>query len=122
VFAFAVWVTSCAPEVTTAATPLVVCHTVLSHSVAGPVLFDAMRPLPTIPHYSVGERLYFRVARGCYNGSHVRWVPSSAAHLVKVARATDGLPVAVALKPRGRCASLPADRDARRQRRGDSHR
>jgi hypothetical protein len=103
VSAFPALVTSCAPEVkvTSAAPPTVVCGTVLSVSAAGPVLYDATRPLPALPYASVGGLFYFRVTRGCDHGSHVRWVPSSAAHLVKAARARDGLPAAVVLQPTG---------------------
>ena len=94
-------VTSCTPSATSAAPPTVVCHTVLNDSAAGPVLYDATRRLPTIPHVSVGGLLYFHVARGCAHGTHVRWIPSSAAHLVKAAHARDGLPAAVVLEPNG---------------------
>jgi hypothetical protein len=97
-------VTGCAPgkpQVTTAALPTVVCGTVLSTSAAGPVVYDATRPLPTINHPTVGGVLMFRVARGCEEGTHVAWVPSSAAHLVKAAYAKDGQTAAVVLKPSG---------------------
>ena len=87
------------PRLTTAAPPTVVCGTVLSDSVAGPVVFDATRRLPTIRYTTVGDVLMFRVVRGCDEGAHVTWAPSSAAHLVRAAYARDGLTAAVVLKP-----------------------
>jgi len=100
--AVSVGVTGCAsrgPEITTAAPPTVVCGTVLSDSAAGPVVFDATRRLPTIRYTTVGDVLMFRVVRGCDEGAHVTWAPSSAAHLVRAAYARDGLTAAVVLKP-----------------------
>jgi hypothetical protein len=94
-------VAGCKPGVSTAAASTVVCGTVLSNSVAAPVVFDATRRLPIIKGTTVGGVLMFRVARGCDNGTHVSWDPRSAAHLVKAAYARDGLPVAVVLKPSG---------------------
>ena len=95
--AFAALATSCASRITVinAAPPTVVCGTVLWGSGAAVGVYDATRPLPVIPYVSGGGWLFFRVTRGCDHGSHVRWIPSSAAHLVKVARAGDGLPAAV---------------------------
>ena len=87
---------------TTAAPPTVVCGTVLmGASPAGPVVLNATRRLPTINGTTVGGLLMFRVARGCDKGSHVTWVPSSAAHLVKAAYARDGQTAAVVLRPSG---------------------
>lgn len=103
------WLTGCAstgPRLTTAAPPTVVCGTVLSDSVAGPIVFDATRRLPTIQYLTVGNVLMFRVARGCDQGAHVSWVPSSSAHLVKAAYTRDGLTAAVVLKPNGPRASF----------------
>jgi hypothetical protein len=97
-------VTGCAsrrPEITTAAPPTVVCGTVLSDSIAGPVVFDATRRLPVIKYLTIGDVLMFRVSRGCDKGAHVTWVPSTAAHLVKAAYARDGHMAAVVLKPDG---------------------
>ena len=89
-------------QVTTAAPPTVVCGTVLSDSAAGPVVFDATRRLPIIKYLTVGDVLMFpRFVRGCDEGAHVTWVPSSAAHLVKAAYARDGLMAAVMLEPSG---------------------
>ena len=102
-------VTGCAsrgPQVTTAAPPTVVCGTVLSDSAAGPVVFDATRRLPTLKYLTVGDVLMFRVSRGCVEGAHVTWIPSSAAHLVKAAYARDGHMAAVVLKPSGPHASF----------------
>jgi len=102
--AVSVGVTGCAsrgPEITTAAPPTVVCGTVLSDSIAGPVVFDATRRLPVIRYLTIGDVLMFRVARGCDKGAHVTWVPSTAAHLVKAAYARDGRMAAVVLKPDG---------------------
>jgi hypothetical protein len=99
--------TGCAPgkpRVTTAAPPTVVCGTVLSNGAAGPVVYDATRPLPTIKFTTVGGLLMFRVARGCAAGTHVTWVPASAARLVKAAYARDGQLAAVVLKPAGHAA------------------
>jgi hypothetical protein len=92
----------CAKAVGTSsgAPPTVVCGTTLSRSAAGAVVSDATRPMPTISFPTVGNVLYIRVARGCAHGAHVQWTPSSAAHLVKAARAADGLPVVVVLGPR----------------------
>lgn len=95
-------VAGCAPgglQMTAAAPPAVVCGTVLSASAAGPVVFDATRRLPVIRYLTVGDVLMFRVARGCDEGAHVTWVPSSAAHLVKAAYAKDGQMAAVVLAP-----------------------
>jgi len=92
--------TGCKPHVSNGApVHTVVCGTVLSTSAAAPVVFDATRRLPIIKGTTVGGVLMFRVARGCDNGTHVSWVPRSAAHLVKAAYAKNGLPVAVVLKP-----------------------
>jgi hypothetical protein len=102
-------VTGCAsrgPQVRTAAPPTMVCGTVLSDSAAGPVVFDATRRLPTIKYLTVGDVLMFRVARGCVEGAHVTWIPSSAAHLVKAAYARDGHTAAVVLKPSAPHASF----------------
>jgi hypothetical protein len=103
-FAVATGTASCAstkPQVTTAAPPSVVCGTVLNDSPAGAVIYDATRRLPIIKYATVGGLLFFRVARGCNQGTHVTWVPSSAAHLVKAAYARDGQAAAVALEPTG---------------------
>lgn len=89
------------PHVTTAAPPTVICGTLLSNSAAGPVVYDATRRLPTINHPTIGGMLMFQVARGCTEGTHVTWVPRSAAHLVKAAYTKDGQTAAVVLKPRG---------------------
>lgn len=78
-----------------------VCGTVLNDSAAGAVVYDATRHLPVITHPAVGGLLFFRVARGCDGGTHARWSPSSAAHLVKAAYAADGQVAAVVLKPGG---------------------
>ena len=94
------------PRLTTAAPPTVVCGTVLSDSAAGPVVFDATRRLPTIRYTTVGDVLMFRVVRGCDEGAHVTWVPSSAAHMVKAAYTRDGHMAAVVLKPDGPHASF----------------
>jgi hypothetical protein len=98
-------VTGCGPsephelQVTTAAPPTVVCGTVLNDSASGAVLYDATRHLPTIKYISVGGLLFFRVARGCDQGTHVHWLPSSAAHLIKAAYAKNGQTAAVVLEP-----------------------
>jgi hypothetical protein len=120
VSAFPALATSCAPHITTinAAPPTMVCGTVLWGSGEAPVVYDATRPLPAIPalpYVGVYGWLFFRIARGCDHGSHVRWVPSSAAHLVKTARARDGLPAAVVLQPTGPRSAfrLIATRDGR---------
>jgi hypothetical protein len=94
------------PQVTTAAPPTVVCSTVLSSGPAGAVVFDATRHLPTINGTTVGGLLIFRVARGCEKGANARWLPSSAAHLVRTAYAADGRAAAVVLKPSGPLASF----------------
>ena len=102
-------VTGCAsrgPQLAAAAPPTVVCGTVLSDSAAGAVVFDATRRLPVMKYLTVGDVLMFRVSRGCDEGAHVSWVPSSAAHLVRAARARDGLTAAVVLKPNGPGASF----------------
>jgi hypothetical protein len=95
-------VTGCASSgshVTMAAPPTVVCGTVLNESAAGAVVYDATRQLPTIKYPTIGGLLFFRVARGCDKGTHVHWIPSSAAHLVKAAYAKNGQTAAVVLKP-----------------------
>jgi hypothetical protein len=97
-------VTGCGPgtpQVTTAAPPTVVCGTVLSRSAAGAVVSDATRRRPTVTGTTAGGLLIFRVARGCDTGAQVRWIPSSAARLVKAAYARDGRMVAVVLQPSG---------------------
>jgi hypothetical protein len=87
------------PQITTAAPPTKVCGTVLSNSAVGAVMSDATRRLPAINGTTVGGLLIFRVARGCDQGVHVRWIPSSAARLVKAACVKDGRMAAVVLKP-----------------------
>ena len=87
------------PGSTSAAPPTKVCGTVLDSSPAGWVVYDATRHLPTITDWTGDDVLVFRVARGCTHGSQVKWVPASAAHLVKSARAKDGATVAVVLRP-----------------------
>jgi hypothetical protein len=87
------------PRVTTAAPPTVICGTMLNDSAAGAIVYDATHQLPTVKHLTVGGLLFFRVARGCDEGTHVTWMPSSAAHLVKTASARDGQTAAVVLKP-----------------------
>jgi hypothetical protein len=59
--------------------------------------------------------LYFSVALGCAHGSHVTWVPRSAAKVVRAAYASDGLAVALVLKPSGPRATfrLIVTRDGR---------
>jgi hypothetical protein len=96
-----VGVAGCAdkPQVTTAAPPTVICGTVLNDSAAGAVVYDATRHLPIVKYTTVGDLMIFRVARGCNEGTRVRWIPSSAAHLVKAAHASDGQTAAVVLKP-----------------------
>jgi hypothetical protein len=79
----------------------VVCGTVLNDSPAGAVVYDATNRLPTIKRPAAGGLLLFRVARGCNEGTHVTWVPPSAAHLVKTAYAKDGQIAGVVLKPNG---------------------
>ena len=95
-------VSGCSSPVATysGAPPTVVCGTTLSRSAAGAVVYDATRPSRTISFPTVGNVLYIRVARGCAHGAQVRWTPPSAAHLVRAARAADGLPVVVVLGPR----------------------
>jgi hypothetical protein len=90
---------SSTPQVSMAGPPTVVCGTELSDSAAAPVVFNATRHLPTIKYLTVGGVLMFRVASGCSKGSHVTWVPSSAAHLIKAAYASDGQMAAVVLRP-----------------------
>lgn len=93
--------TGCAnqPQVSVDAGPTAVCGTVLADSAAAPVVYDATYHLPTINSLTLGGVLMFRVARGCNQGTHVSWVPPSAAHLVKAAYAADGQTAAVVLKP-----------------------
>lgn len=93
--------TGCAnqPQVSADAGPTTVCGTVLADSAAAPVVYDATHHLPTINGLTVGDVLMFRVARGCNQGAHVRWVPATAAQLVKAAYAADGQMAAVVLKP-----------------------
>jgi hypothetical protein len=109
-------VASCsAPAASTAAPPTVVCGTVLNNSDSGAVLYNATRPLPVIRYETMGGLLYFSVSRGCAEGTHVSWVPSSAAHLVKTVRTGDGLMAAVALRPATRRSAfrLTGIRDGR---------
>lgn len=93
---------ACSPPVTgySGAPPTVVCGTTLDRSAAGAVIDNATRPWPTVSFPTVGGVLYIRVARGCAHGAHVHWTPPGAARLVRAARAADGLPVVVILKPR----------------------
>jgi hypothetical protein len=91
--------TSSTPQVTSAAPPTVVCGTELSDSAAGPVIYNATHHLPVIKYLTVGDVLMFRVASGCSQGTRVTWVPSSAAHLVEAAYASDGQMTAVVLAP-----------------------
>jgi hypothetical protein len=87
------------PQQTTGAAPTVVCGTELSDSAASPAVFDATRHLPVIQYTTVGGVLMFVVARGCAKGTHVTWVPASAARLIKAAYAKDGQLAAVVLQP-----------------------
>ena len=87
----------------------------MNDSDAGAVLYNATRPLPVIRYETVGGLLYFGVSRGCTQGTHVSWVPSSAAHLVKTVHTGDGLMAAVALRPATRHSAfrLTGTRDGR---------
>lgn len=78
-----------------------VCGTTLANSGQGAVIYGPTRLKSPVRYVSVNGWLYFRVSRGCAKGSHVTWSPRSAARLVKIARAEDGLPAAVVLKPAG---------------------
>jgi hypothetical protein len=91
----------CAPAVTvsSAAPPTVVCGTTLSRSAAGAVVEDATRDHAVITEPTVGGLLYIRVSDDCAHGARVTWTPATAATLVKQARAKDGLPAAVVLRP-----------------------
>jgi hypothetical protein len=52
------------------------------------------------------EQISFTMARGCEHGSEVRSAPRSAALMVQIARARDGLTVALTLKPTATCSSF----------------
>lgn len=82
-----------APEAT-AEGPTVVCGTTWRQS----AFYDATRRL-TVVRDAGNRPLSFLVAVGCAHGSVVRWVPRSAARLVQIARARDGLVKAITLKP-----------------------
>ncbi len=81
--------------VVTAEGPTVVCGTVLKGTVA---FYMVSGRMPVIRHAG-RSWLYFMVARGCARGSRVRWVPRSAARLVRTVRTQDGLAKAVELAP-----------------------
>jgi hypothetical protein len=105
----------CGPgaTVSSAAPPTVVCGTTLSRSAAGPVVVDATRDHAVVTELTVGEVLYVRVSDDCAHGARVTWDPRKAATLVKEARAKDGLPAAVVLRPATPTAAftLSAERD-----------
>ena len=61
-----------------------------------PVLWPAAR-WPHTLHSS--DWLYFQVAHGCAHGSHVTWIPRSAARIARAAYASDGLAAAVVVEP-----------------------
>ena len=62
--------------------------------------YDATRGATTVEFLGTGP-LYFQVAPGCAHGSHVTWIPGSAAHLVNASYASDGLATAVVLTAGG---------------------
>jgi len=62
---------------------------------------EALRHAAGIKRLTVGGVLTFRIVRCCNGGTHVAWVPSSAAHLVEVAYARDGQMAGVVLQPSG---------------------
>src|SRR5262249_49188049 len=100
-FAVAAGTTACETS-TSRAPPIVECGTTLSDSISGAVVFDATHKLPVSNFQSRDALIFLRVARGCDHGSHVRWVPSTAARRVGVAYAGDGLPAVVVLEPCGK--------------------
>jgi hypothetical protein len=66
----------------------------------GPEVVDATHPIPANQVLQSSDgKFYFQVAQGCDHGSHVTWIPESAARLVAKADARDGLPVVVVLQP-----------------------
>jgi len=79
---------------------MVICGTTLQAAGGGNEIapYDATRGATTIDFLGTGP-LYFRVAPGCVHGSHVTWIPRSAAHLVKASYASDGLATAMVLQP-----------------------
>jgi hypothetical protein len=85
-----------APE-TTAEGPTVVCGTTWGQS----AFYGAFKETKwvRVVHDLGGGPVSFTVARGCAHGSVVRWAPRSAARVVQIARARDGLMVALTLKP-----------------------
>lgn len=87
-----------APDVT-AEGPTVVCGTTWGQH----AFYDAFKVTRRVQvvRDPGSKQLSFLVARGCVNGSVVRWVPRSAARVVQVARARDGLMAALTLKPTG---------------------
>jgi hypothetical protein len=83
---------------------LVVCGTTLQDAGGGPEVAPYfLRPTDRTITYIGGyqEPLYFQMTLGCSHGSHVTWLPRSAARLVRAAYASDGLAVALVLQPRG---------------------
>jgi hypothetical protein len=55
---------------------------------------------PTTVGGPAGQPLFLVKSHGrCAHGARITWTPKSAARLVKVAKANDGLPVAVVLVP-----------------------
>ena len=86
-----------------AAPPTVVCGTTLDDGAMGVVVVDATLPYPggVYAVSNLDSLFYIRVARGCAGGSHVTWIPSSAARLVRAAYAQDGQMAAVVLQPAG---------------------
>jgi hypothetical protein len=97
---------------------LVICGAALEDAGGGPEaaadhLTRADRTITYISGYQTP--LYFSVAPGCAHGSHVTWIPRSAAKLVRAAYASDGLAVAIVLQPSGPRATfrLIVTRDGR---------
>jgi len=80
--------------------PLVVCGTNLEDAGHADAVVHGDTPTYlTIYYVPADGQLNFIVAAGCARGSHVTWIPRSAAHIVKAAYARDGLAAGVALLP-----------------------
>lgn len=99
VFAVATGITGCVWSSAGQPVPYVICGTTLN-AVGNGGVDQLQNGLVTEPTGNQG-RFIFIVTYDCVHGSHVTWVPSSAAHLDQAAYAQDGQMVAVVLKPSG---------------------
>lgn len=88
-----------ASRISSGAPPLRVCGTVLWSGADGAVLIDETRSTPVVTSVSADAAIYLRLGAGCARGVRFSY-PHGAATVAGVARASDRLPAAIALRPR----------------------